>query len=33
VELIARMRNHGEIPPATVIQAVTSFPGLSSLRS
>jgi ribose transport system substrate-binding protein len=33
VELIARMRSHGEIPPAVVIQAVTSFPGLSSLRS
>jgi len=32
VELIARMRNHGEIPPALVIQSVTSFPGLSSLR-
>jgi ABC-type sugar transport system substrate-binding protein len=33
LEWIARMRRHGEIPPATVIQAVTSFPGLSSLRS
>ena len=32
VELIARMRRHGEIPPAVVIQTVTSFPGLSSLR-
>ena len=33
VEWIARMRRHGEIPPAVVIQPVTSFPGLSSLRS
>jgi ABC-type sugar transport system substrate-binding protein len=33
VEWIARMRRHGEIPPAIVIQPVTSFPGLSSLRS
>jgi len=32
VEWIARMRCHGEIPPATVIQPVTSFPGLSDLR-
>ena len=32
VEWIARMRQHGEIPPAIVIQPVTSFPGLSSLR-
>ena len=33
VEWIARMRRHGEIPPAVVIQPVMSFPGLSSLRS
>ena len=33
VEWIARMRRHGEIPPAVVIQPVSSFPGLSSLRS
>ena len=32
VEWIARMRQHGEIPPAIVIQPVTSFPGLASLR-
>jgi ABC-type sugar transport system substrate-binding protein len=32
VEWIARMRCHGEIPPAVVIQPVTSFPGLSDLR-
>jgi len=32
VEWIARMRQHGEIPPAIVIQPVASFPGLASLR-
>ena len=32
VEWIVRMRRHGEIPPAIVIQPVTSFPGLSDLR-
>jgi hypothetical protein len=32
VEWIARKRRRGEIPPAVVVQAVTSFPGLSSLR-
>jgi ABC-type sugar transport system substrate-binding protein len=33
VEWIARMRGQGEIPPALVIQEVTSFPVLSNLRS
>ena len=32
VEWIARMRGHGEIPPAVVVQELTSFPALSSLR-
>jgi ABC-type sugar transport system substrate-binding protein len=32
VEWIARMRQSGEIPPAIVVQPVTSFPGLASLR-
>jgi ribose transport system substrate-binding protein len=32
VEWIARKRRRGEIPPAVVVQAVTSFPGLASLR-
>jgi ABC-type sugar transport system substrate-binding protein len=32
VEWIARMRRRGEIPPPVVVQTVTSFPGLSSLR-
>jgi ABC-type sugar transport system substrate-binding protein len=32
VEWVARMRRRGEIPPAVVVQAVTSFPGLASLR-
>jgi len=32
VEWIARKRRRGEIPPAMVVQAVTSFPGLASLR-
>ena len=32
VEWIARMRGHGEIPPAVVVQTLTSFPALSSLR-
>jgi hypothetical protein len=32
VEWIARMRGHGEIPPAIVVQTLTSFPALSSLR-
>jgi ABC-type sugar transport system substrate-binding protein len=32
VEWIARMRRSGEIPPALVIQTVTSFPSLASLR-
>jgi ABC-type sugar transport system substrate-binding protein len=32
VEWIARMRNTGERPPVRVIQPVTSFPSLSSLK-
>ena len=32
LEWIARMRSHGEIPPAVVVQPVRSFPALSSLR-
>jgi ABC-type sugar transport system substrate-binding protein len=32
VEWVARMRRRGEIPPPVVVQTVTSFPGLSSLR-
>ena len=33
LEWIARMRSHGEIPPAVVVQRVRSFPALGSLRS
>jgi ABC-type sugar transport system substrate-binding protein len=32
VEWIARMRGQGEIPPAVVVQELTSFPALSNLR-
>jgi ribose transport system substrate-binding protein len=32
VELIAKSRNKGEMPPVRVVQPVTSFPALSSLK-
>jgi len=32
IELIGKRRSKGEIPPGRVVQPVTSFPALSSLK-